>query len=151
MDIRFDDQGDRLAVGFSHLAKHVFEFGSLLRREFRVSCFALPEFRYFARLALILHDQKIVASTWGFRQPKHHGRTRRSGCFDWLLQLIQHFTNAAVFLARDDHVALFQRTGLNQQGRHGPSALFKAGLDDEPLGWPHVHRSEIHELGLQQD
>src|SRR5690606_32509406 len=148
--VGLDQHGQGRGARLAHLREDVVELRGLLLRELDVALAALPELRDLARLALVGHDEDVVA---GGRRPgktQHDDRHRRTRAFDRLSLLVEHRADAAVFLAGEQHVADLEPPLADEHGRDGAAAPLETALDHDAGGRARVRRRQLEQLGLQQ-
>ena len=114
----------------------------------------------FLRLALLdqLARQALVGDGVEVRARARHlaeardlhgnGRTRAR---ELLALIVGHHTHTADRRARDDDIALMERTVLHEERRDGAAALVKARLDDGAAGGAVRVGLELADLGGQRD
>src|SRR3546814_19375071 len=68
-----------------------------------------------------------------------------------LALVVDHRANLAAFSANHEDIADVERAAVDQNGRHGATALVELGLNDRTFGgavWIGLH---FHDLGLKHD
>ena len=125
-------------------------FGALLR-ELDVAGLRLAVHRHFARLALALDHQQLIARVRRARKAQHHHRNGRARRFDRLAGLVEQRPHAAEFLADQQRIAELQRAAQHQHGGDRAAALLEAGLDHVAGRETGGRRLQLEHLGLQQD
>ena len=107
--------------------------------------------RHFARLALALDHQQLIARIGRARQAQHHHRDRRARRLHRLSGLIEQRAHAAEFLADQQRIAELQRTAQHQHRGDRAAAFLEAGLDHVSGRHPRGGRLQFEHFGLQQN
>ena len=150
LHVRLDEHRDDAGLGLAHLREHVLGTGALAG-ELDVAELALPVQRHFARLALALDREQLIAGVGRGGQAEHHHRHRGRGLLHRLAVLIEHGAHAAELGAGDDRVTHLERAALDQHGRDRAAALLDARLDHDAGGKTRARRAQLEHFGLQQD
>ena len=118
----------------------------------RVAVPALAMQRHFARLAVALHHQQIVAGIGRARAgPAPPPAWTAAASFTGLPVSSNMARTRPNCVAGEDRVAELQRAALDQHGGHGAAALLDAGFDHDARGQAVARRRQFQHFGLQQD
>ena len=107
--------------------------------------------RNLARLALVLHDQKVVARVRGVGQAEHLHRHGRPGLAHLFAGGVEQRPHPAELLAGDDRVPGVQDAALDKHRGDGAAALLDARFEHHAGCRADLRRLEVEHLGLQQD
>src|SRR5689334_16435171 len=128
-DVGFEDDVERLLLFLAHAFEDVFQLAGVSASQFDFAELALTEQSHFTGFLLVGNHAHLVASVRGTVQAGDLDRDGRTGFLDWLAVLVEHGTHAAIVRTDQDHVALAQRTVLNQHGSYRATALVQTGFN----------------------
>src|SRR5688572_30298783 len=151
LHVRLDEQVDRAFRVLAELGERILRFLPGLASEAHVAELALAVERNFARLALAVDDEQLVAGVRRAREPQHLRRDGRARRVDLLSALVEQRAHAAELLARDHGVADLERAALDQHGRDRAAAALDARFQHDADCGSILHRLQFQHLGLQQD
>ena len=151
LDIRFDDQRQRLDFALGQLLEHVLELRRLLLGELHVAEFSLPKERNFARLAFVAEHHHLFAGERHIGQALDFHRNRGTCRGNSLAGLVGHRPHPAEHRAGKYDVAALERARMDEDGRNGTLAFVQARLDHDAFRRRILRRLEFEHFGLQQD
>src|SRR6202789_1487726 len=139
-----------ISLALAHGREHILHVRALLR-ELDVAGLGLAVHGDFARLALALDHQQLVARIRRAGQSQHHHRYRRSGPIDGLSRLVEQRPHPAEFLADEQRISELEGTAQHEDGRDGAAAFLETGLEHVARREPGGRGFQLEHLGLQQD
>ena len=149
LHIRLDQQREfHCTVGCRR--EHVLQAGRCLCRALQF--FLLRTIgRHFAGTRFILDHGQLVTSRRNARQAEHFDRNRWTGFLGLRALVVDHRPDFTGLRADNEDIAAFQRTALDQNGRHRAAALVELCFDNNTFGGPIRTRLELKQFGLQVD
>ncbi|RMT41165.1 hypothetical protein ALP47_05114 [Pseudomonas savastanoi] len=150
-DVGFEDDVKRLLLFLTHVLEDVLQLAGMSASQFDLAELALAEQSDFAGFLLVSQHRHLVASIRSTVKTQDFDRDRRTCFFDRLAVLVKHGTDAAEVRTDQNHVALTQRTVLNQNSSDRTTALVQTGLDNNATTRGRRSCLEFQNFGLQQN